>query len=134
MLIGQEALFPSSFTIDNWFEHAYYQVDWETNGHDLGYIPFDLHGNHSPMAHHCMLKETHTISYIQQASHEWIEGDEEEVAYAQAIESLRVIPIDIQQELEVLQRFKAAHKPLVKTLSSFENMESHGKLIKPIFR
>jgi hypothetical protein len=81
-----------------------------------------------------MLKETHTISYIQQASHEWIEGDEEEVAYAQAIESLRVIPIDIQQELEVLQRFKAAHKPLVKTLSSFENMESHGKLIKPIFR
>jgi hypothetical protein len=29
-----------------------------------------------------MLKETHTISYIQQASHEWIEGDEEETAYA----------------------------------------------------
>jgi hypothetical protein len=31
-----------------------------------------------------MLKEAHTISYIQQASHEWIEGDEEEIAYAQA--------------------------------------------------
>jgi hypothetical protein len=30
------------------------------------------------MAHHWMLKETHTISYIQQASYEWIEGDEEE--------------------------------------------------------
>jgi hypothetical protein len=27
VLIGQEALFPPSFTIDNWFEHAYYQVD-----------------------------------------------------------------------------------------------------------
>jgi hypothetical protein len=49
-----------------------------------------------------MLKETHTISYIQQASHEWIEGDEEEIAYAQAIESLKVIPMDIQHELEVL--------------------------------
>jgi hypothetical protein len=29
-----------------------------------------------------MLKEAHTISYIQQANHEWIEGDEEEIAYA----------------------------------------------------
>jgi hypothetical protein len=29
-----------------------------------------------------MLKEAHTISYIQQASDEWIEGDEEEIAYA----------------------------------------------------
>jgi hypothetical protein len=29
-----------------------------------------------------MLKEAHTISYIQQASHKWIEGDEEEIAYA----------------------------------------------------
>jgi hypothetical protein len=46
------------------------------------------------MAHHCMLKETHIISYIQQASHEWIEGDEEEIAYAQATESLRVVPIN----------------------------------------
>jgi hypothetical protein len=34
------------------------------------------------MAHHCMLKEAHVISYIQQASHEWIEGDEEETTYA----------------------------------------------------
>ncbi|CAK9876830.1 unnamed protein product [Sphagnum jensenii] len=78
VLIGQDALFPLGFTIDNWFEHAYYRVDWEIDGHHLGYIPLDLHGNHSPMAHHCMLKEAHTISYIQQASHEWIEGDEEE--------------------------------------------------------
>ncbi len=47
MLIGQEALFPPGFTIDNWFKHAYYRVDWETDGHHLGYIPLDLHGNHS---------------------------------------------------------------------------------------
>jgi hypothetical protein len=64
VLIGQEAMFPPGFTIDNWFEHEYYRVDWETHGHHLGYIPLDLHGNHSPMAHHCMLKEAHTISYI----------------------------------------------------------------------
>jgi len=79
-----------------------------------------------------MFKEAHTISYIQQASHEWIEGDEEETSYAQAIESLRVVPTDIQNGLEVLQRFKVTHKPLVKALSSFENMKSHGELIKPI--
>jgi hypothetical protein len=124
VLIRQEALFPPGFTIDNWFEHAYYQVDWEINGHHLGYIFLDLHGNHSPMAHHYMLKEAHTISYIQQASHEWIEGDEKETAYTQVTESLKVVPTDIQHGPEVLQRFKATHEPLVKTLSSFENMES----------
>jgi hypothetical protein len=134
VFIGQEALFPPGFAIDNWFEHAYYRVDWETNGHHLGYIPLDLHGNHNPMAHHCLLKETHTISYIQQASHEWIKGDEEEIAYAQATESLRMIPVDIQHGQEVLQRFKAAQEPLVNALSSFENMESHDELIKPILR
>jgi hypothetical protein len=134
VLIGQEALLPPGFTIDNWFEHVYYQVDWETDGHHLGYIPLDLHGNHSPMAHHCMFKEAHTISYIQQTSHEWIEGDEEEIAYAQATESLKVVPTDIQHRPEVLQRFKVAHKPLVKTLSSFDNMESHGEPIKPLLR
>jgi len=80
-----------------------------------------------------MLKETHTISYIQQVKHEWIEGDEEETAYAQATESLKVVPIDIQHGLEVLQRFKAAHEPLVKSLSNFENIKSHGEPIKPIF-
>jgi len=79
-----------------------------------------------------MLKEAHTISYIQQASHEWIEGDEEEITYTQATESLRVVPIDIQHGLEVLQRFKVAHKPLVKALSSFESMKSHGDPIKPL--
>jgi hypothetical protein len=42
-----------------------------------------------------MFKEAHIISYIQQTSHEWIEGDEEETTYAQAIESLKVVPIDI---------------------------------------
>jgi hypothetical protein len=81
-----------------------------------------------------MLKETHIISYIQQANHEWIEGDGEEIAYAQAIESLRVIPTDIQHGPEVLQRFKATHEPLFKALSSFENMESHGELIKLVLR
>jgi len=47
------------------------------------------------MVHHCMFKEAHTISYIQQANHEWIERDVEETAYAQAIESLRVVPTHI---------------------------------------
>jgi hypothetical protein len=86
------------------------------------------------MAHHYMLKEAHTISYIQQASHEWIEGDEEETTYAQATKSLKVGPTDIQHGPKVLQRFKAAHEPLVKALSSFENMESHGESIKLVFR
>ncbi len=81
------------------------------------------------MAHHCMFNETHTISYIQQVSHEWIEGDEEETAYAQVIESLKVVPINIQNGLKVLQRFKATNEPLVKTLSNFENMENHGEPI-----
>jgi hypothetical protein len=81
-----------------------------------------------------MFKETYTISYIQQANHEWIEGDEEETTYAQTTESLKVVPTNIQHGLEVLQRLKAAHEPLVKALFSFENMESHGELIKPIFR
>jgi hypothetical protein len=80
-----------------------------------------------------MLKEAHTISYIQHASHEWIEGDEEETTYAQATESLKVVPMDIQHGPKVLQKFKAAHVPLVKALSNFENMESHGEPIKPIF-
>jgi hypothetical protein len=79
-----------------------------------------------------MLKEAHTISYIQQANHEWIKGDEKEIAYAQATESLRVVPIDIQHGPEVLQKFKVAHKPLVKALFSFESMESHGEPIKPL--
>jgi len=76
VFIGKEALFPPSFTIDNWFEHVYYQMDWEIDGHHLGYIPLDLHGNHNLMAHHCMFKKTHIISYIQQASHKWIKEDE----------------------------------------------------------
>ncbi len=76
----------------------------------------------------------HTISYIQQVNHDWIEGDEEETVYAQATKSLRVVPTDIQHEPKVLQRFKVAHEPLVKALSSFENMESHGELIKLVLR
>jgi hypothetical protein len=77
-------------------------MDWEINGHHLGYIPLDLHGNHSPMAHHYMFKEAHTISYIQQVSHEWIKGDKEEIAYTQATESLRVVPTDIQHKPKIL--------------------------------
>jgi len=68
--------------------------------------------------------------YFLQVNHEWIEGDEEETAYAQATESLRVVPTNIQHGPEVLQRFKATHEPLVKAMSSFENMESHGEPIK----
>jgi hypothetical protein len=45
-----------------------------------------------------------------------------------------VVPTDIQHGPEVLQSFKATHEPLVKTLSSFENMESYGKSIKPVLR
>jgi hypothetical protein len=41
-----------------------------------------------------------------------------------------VVPNGIQHRPEVLQRFKSTHKPLVKALSNFENMESHGELIK----
>ncbi len=76
------------------------------------------------MVHLCMLKETHIISYIQQANHEWIEGDEEEIAYAQATENLKVVPTNIQHGPEVLQKFKGAHEPLVKVVSS------HDKSIK----
>jgi len=54
------------------------------------------------MAHHYMFEEAHIISYIQQVSHEWIEGDEEETTYGQATESLRAIPIDVQHGPEVL--------------------------------
>jgi len=40
--------------------------------------------------------------------------------------------MDIQHRPKVLQRFKAAHEPLIKALFSFENMESHGEQIEPI--
>jgi hypothetical protein len=42
-----------------------------------------------------------------------------------------VVLIDVQHGLKVLRKFKIAHEPLVKALFSFENMESHGELIKP---
>jgi hypothetical protein len=41
--------------------------------------------------------------------------------------------MDIQHKLEILKRSKATHEPLIKALFSFENMESHGESIKPIF-
>jgi hypothetical protein len=77
-------------------------MDWETNGHHMGYIPLDLYKYHSPMVHHYMLEEIHTISYIRKASHEWIEGDEKESIYAQATESLKLVPIGIQYGPKVL--------------------------------
>jgi hypothetical protein len=77
-----------------------------------------------------MFKEARTISYIQQTSHKWIQGDEKEITYTQATESLRVVPTNIQHGPKVLQRYKTTHKPLIKALSSFENMESHGEPIK----
>jgi hypothetical protein len=49
-----------------------------------------------------MLKEAHIISYIQQVSNKWIEGDEKEKFYAQATESLMVIRINIQHKPKVL--------------------------------
>jgi hypothetical protein len=55
-----------------------------------------------------MLKEAHIISYIQQTSHEWIDGNEEEIAYAQATKSLKVVPTDIQHGPKVSHRFKIA--------------------------
>jgi len=54
------------------------------------------------MIHHCMLKETHIISYIQQVGHECIKGDEEETTYVQATESLKVVPTDIQHGPKVI--------------------------------
>jgi hypothetical protein len=44
-----------------------------------------------------------------------------------------MVPIDIQHGPKVLQRFKVGHEPLVKVVSNFENMESHGKPIKLVF-
>ncbi len=41
-----------------------------------------------------------------------------------------MVPTKIQHGPKVLQRFKAAHEPLVKALFSFENMKSHGEPIK----
>jgi len=84
------------------------------------------------MAHHCMLKEAHIISYTQQASHEWIKGDEKETIYTQATKSLKVVLTNIQHGPKVLQRFKVAHEPLVKAMSSFGNMENHGEPIKSV--
>ncbi len=132
--LGKRPCFHQVSQLTIGFKHAYYQMDWETNGHHLGYIPLDLHGNHSHVPHHCMLKEAHIISYIQQTSHERIEGNVEETTYAQATKRLKVVPTDIQHGRKVIQRFKAANEPLVKTLSSFQNMESHGKSIKLIHR
>jgi hypothetical protein len=85
------------------------------------------------MAHHCMFKEAHTISYIQQVSHEWIEGDEEETIYAQATKSLRVILTNIKHGPKVLQMFKVAHEPLVKILFNFENMEAMANRLSQYF-
>jgi hypothetical protein len=36
-----------------------------------------------------MFEEAHIIFHIQQASHEWIKGDEEETTYAKATKNLK---------------------------------------------
>jgi hypothetical protein len=41
--------------------------------------------------------------------------------------------LTFNMDQKFLQRFKVAHNPLVKTFSSFENMENHGESIKLIF-
>jgi hypothetical protein len=58
-----------------------------------------------------MFKEAHTISYVQQANHEWIKGNEEESSYAQGIESLKVVPPDIQQGLRFYRGSKQPTSP-----------------------
>lgn len=49
MLIGGKTLFSPGFTLDNWYEHAYYGIEWGTDGLHLGYIPLDLHSANAPM-------------------------------------------------------------------------------------
>jgi len=56
------------------------------------------------------------------------------MTYAQATKSLRVVPTNIQHGPKVLQKFKVAHKPLVKAMINFENMENHGESIKLVLR
>ncbi len=43
-----------------------------------------------------------------------------------------MVPNNIQHGPKVLQRFKAAHEPLVKALFNFENARNHDELIKLI--
>jgi hypothetical protein len=79
-----------------------------------------------------MLKEAHTISYIQQASHEWIEGDEKETFMPKLLKASGWFLLTFNMD----QRFyRGSKQPMsqVKTLFSFENMESHGESIKSIF-
>jgi hypothetical protein len=83
ILIGQEALFPPGFTIDNWFKHAYYRVDWEHNGLRPDYRPLQLHSVASPIAHHCILQEANLVSYILHLLHDWVlEEDEVDIITA----------------------------------------------------
>ncbi|CAM6097627.1 unnamed protein product [Calypogeia fissa] len=84
------------------------------------------------MAHHCTLKEVHTLSYIKNDTQEWMEEDEEEIAEAQAAVSLTAAPINIAHTPEVLQRLKAAHELLITAMHKFEAMESQGEAIQPL--
>ncbi len=105
-------------------------MDWETNGHHLGYIPLIYMGTIVLwLTIVCSMKHTPFPTSNKLTTSE---GDEKETFYAQATKSLRVVRMDIQHGPEVLQRFKATHKPLVKASFNFENMESHGKPIKLI--
>ncbi len=74
------------------------------------------------MVHHCMLKETRIIFYIQQASHQWIEGDEEDTTYAQTIESLRVMPTNIQHGVDLLIKYENVFAFSMKDLGKCKTM------------
>jgi hypothetical protein len=52
--------------------------------------------------------------------------------YQKGTKNTSLVDLLFSQDIQHGPRFKAAHKPLVKTLSSFENMDSHGEPIKPI--
>ncbi|CAM6125022.1 unnamed protein product [Calypogeia fissa] len=133
-VVEEEALFPPGFTIDNWFEHAYYRVDWQTDGLHLGYIPLDLHGVHTPMAHLCVLQDVHTISYINHSLHDWIEEDEEQYTVTQANESSLDPFGGFTPRPEVLHKLQAAHEPLKAIMHKIESLKSHGEPITPILQ
>jgi hypothetical protein len=101
-------------------------VDWEIHGHHLDTYPLIHMGTIMLwLTIVCSRKHAPFPTSNKLAT----SGDEKEITYAQATQSLRVVPIDIQHKLKVLYRFIATHEPLVKALFSFKNIESHGELI-----
>jgi len=58
-----------------------------------------------------MFKEAHTISYIQQASHEWIQGDEEEIAYTKLLKAQGWFLRTFNTNKEKLSKFPILRRP-----------------------